>query len=437
MNRFLATLPVLLLLATVPAFADDATPAAPEATQVLVSVDKLAHDPGEEIVFTIAALDKDRKPATGAVVWSLDADDGRPTKKGSGTTATPEAPVTVRTTMDKPGFLRLTARLDSPGAKTFAAGAAVSPDTLAAVPEPEDFDAFWAAQKAIVDSADISKAVLADAPESVSSQDRYKGMRVCTLTFPFAEGMVPATAWIVMPKGAAPKSVRTIKAGFEGYGFGGKQAPQWFDRNAINIQINAHGFELGRDKDYYAEFEKATKSNGQGYGLDPQQNASAETSYFRGMVLRDLAALRFAMTLPEWSGASLEVSGGSQGGFQSAAMAALLPAVTHCTLNAPWLCDLGGSAKLGRMRSTFQPGYTDAMRYFDTANFGKRITCPVVIQRSGLADYCCPPSGVTVLYNNLTRAKSRSIHYIQGSEHLTPTDWNPPQNDWRQTFDLP
>lgn len=431
MSRPTALLAVLV--AALPAFAQDAVPA---ATQVLVSADKLAHAPGEEIVFTVAALDKDRKPAAGAVVWSLRADDGRDVEKGSGTAA-PGAPVTIRTSMDKPGFLRLTARLDAPDSKAFTGGAAVSPDALAALPEPEDFDAFWAAQKAIVDGADLSRAVLADAPESVASKDRYKGLCVRTLTFPFAEGMAPATAWIVMPKDAAPKSVHAIKAGFEGYGFGGKQAPQWFDRNAINIQVNAHGFELGRDSAYYAEFEKATKSNGQGYGLDPQQNASAETCYFRGMILRDLAALRVAMALPEWSGKALEVSGGSQGGFQSVAMAALLPAVTRCTVNAPWLCDLGGAARLGRMRSTFQPAFTPALRYFDTANFAKRVTCDTAIQRAGLADDCCPPSGVTVLYNNFARAKSRRIHYIQGSEHLTPTDWNPPQNDWRQTFDFP
>lgn len=404
------------------------------ATHLNVTADKFAHAPGEEVVFSIFATDKDHRPADGDVAWTLEGDGGKAVERGTGT-ATVDEPVVVRTTMDKPGFLRLTATMEADGRKVkFIAGAAVDPDALEPLPEPEDFDEFWAAQKAIVAGANLAKAVLKDAPESLVSGDRYKGMRVASLTFPFADGMAPATAWIVMPEDAAPKSIRAIKAQFDGYGYGGKKPPQWFDRSAITVQVNAHGYELGRDADYYREFEEGTKSNGQGYGFDPVQNADRETCYFRGMLLRDLAALRFAMTLPEWSGKALEVSGGSQGGFQCIAMAALIPETTFCSANAPWLCDIGGEAQLGRL-SGWRPKYVPALRYFDTANFGKRVTCKTEIQRSGLADYVCPPSGITVLYNRLSGAASRSIHYIQNSEHLTETDWNPPKNDWRQTFD--
>ena len=404
------------------------------ASLVAVRADKLAHAPGEEIVFSVFALDSNKNPVEGNVSWKLEADDKRTAETGSGT-ATADSPVLVKTTMDKPGFLRLTATMKTAEGKEvkFIGGAAVSPDALQALPEPEDFDAFWAAQKKIVDDADLSKAVLTDAPENIASQDRYKNFRVRKLIFPYAEGMAPATAWVVTPKNAAPKSLKAIKASFDGYGFGGKQPPQWFDWNAINIQINAHGYDLAREPEYYKEFEEGTKSNGQGYGMDPAQNSNRDTCYFRGMVLRDLAALRVAMSLPEWSGEILEVGGGSQGGFQCVAMAALIPETTKCVPNAPWLCDQGGEAELGRLPG-WRPKYVPALRYFDTVNFAKRVTCDVRITRSGLADYTCPPSGVTILYNNLTKAKSRFIHYIQGSEHLS-NDWGEPnRNDWRQTF---
>lgn len=412
-----------------------ATCAVAEPEHVSVVADAFSHAPGETIRFSISALDGEKKPVEGEVSWRLEADDGRAAEEGSGV-ATAEVPVVVKTTMEKAGLLRLKATLKANG-KTFLAGAAVSPEALQALPEPEDFDAFWAAQKKLVFEADVSKAELAEVGEDIASQSRYAGMHVRTLTFAFAEGMAPATGWLLMPKGAAPKSLRAIKVNFDGYGFGGKTPPQWFDRNAITLQVNAHGYALAREPEYYKTFEAATKSNGAGYGLDPVQNSDRMACYFRGMLLRDMAAIRVAMALPEWTGDVLEVSGGSQGGFQCVAMAALLPETTFCMPNAPWLCDLGGSAKLGRIRSDFQPAYTDALRYFDTVNFAKRITCKVHIQRAGLGDYVCPPSGVTVLYNNLTKAKARSIHYIQGSEHLTPTDWYPPKDDWRQTFDFP
>ena len=403
-----------------------------EASLLNVTADKFGHSPGETIEFKIFALDSEKRPAEAAVTWKLEADGGRPAATGSGR-ATPESPVCVTTSLDRPGFVRITARFEDASKKRhFIAGAAVEPEKLEALPEPDDFDAFWEEQKRIVDAADLSKAELQDVPESISGNPRYKGMSVRKLYFPFADGMAPATGWVVMPKDAAPKSIRTLKVGFEGYGFGGKNAPEWFDRNAINLSINAHGFELGREAAYYAEFEASTKSNGHGYGMDPKQNADRKTCYFRGMLLRDMAAIRFAKTLPEWSGNALEVAGGSQGGFQCVAMAALVPGVTFCMPNAPWLCDLGGSAKLGRMNS-WHPWYVPALRYFDTVNFAKRVRCATKIQRSGLGDYVCAPSSVTILYNNLKNAKSRSIHYIQGSEHLA--DWVPPNPDWRQTFD--
>jgi cephalosporin-C deacetylase-like acetyl esterase len=44
-----------------------------------------------------------------------------------------------------------------------------------------------------------------------------------------------------------------------------------------------------------------------------------------------------------------------------------------------------------------------------------------VIPRAGLGDYTCPPSGVTVFYNNVKAPKK--ITYVQGSTHgFTPPD---------------
>ena len=62
-------------------------------------------------------------------------------------------------------------------------------------------------------------------------------------------------------------------------------------------------------------------------------------------------------------------------------------------------------------------GETAALRYFDPVNFAKRVSpkCRVEIERAGLGDYTCPPSGVAVLYNNLKCPKK--INWVQGSTH--------------------
>ena len=68
---------------------------------------------------------------------------------------------------------------------------------------------------------------------------------------------------------------------------------------------------------------------------------------------------------------------------------------------------------------------------FAVLNLCRRIprTCKVTITRAGLGDYTCPPSGVAILYNNMTCPKQ--INWMQNSTHgyLPPTKY-------RQTFTL-
>lgn len=105
-------------------------------------------------------------------------------------------------------------------------------------------------------------------------------------------------------------------------------------------------------------------------------------------------------------------------------MKAKLTEVTRCNAYKPWCCDLGG-IKLGRLRG-WRPDYADGLGYYDTANMGKRVKCGTFLS-AGLGDYVCPPSGVSILYNNIKGPKT--IEYIQGSTH----GYNPP-NPKKQTL---
>ena len=81
----------------------------------------------------------------------------------------------------------------------------------------------------------------------------------------------------------------------------------------------------------------------------------------------------------------------------------LVDGVTLCTPIVPWCCDMGGRDTLGRLIDPWYIHETPALRYYDPVNIAKRIpkTCRVEITRAGLGDYCCPPSGIAVLYNNI------------------------------------
>ena len=132
------------------------------------------------------------------------------------------------------------------------------------------------------------------------------------------------------------------------------------------------------------------------------------------MMLRVMRALEFIKSRPEWDGKTLVAAGGSQGGLQALTAAALDREVTQCMAYKPWCCDLGG-IKLGRLRG-LRPDFTDGLAYYDAANMGKRIKCETFIT-TGLGDYICPPSGVSVLYNYI--AAPKTITYIQGATHAT------------------
>jgi cephalosporin-C deacetylase-like acetyl esterase len=135
----------------------------------------------------------------------------------------------------------------------------------------------------------------------------------------------------------------------------------------------------------------------------------------------------YLKTRSEWDGETIIARGGSMGGAQTIVASAGEPKVKLCLAGAPAMCDHQGF--LNGMTSGWpalfkQPVYKaggekhDAamktMPYFDVVNFAKRVKCKAIIS-VGLIDYVCPPSGVTIVYNNLKCPKK--ITYVHDSDH--------------------
>lgn len=335
-----------------------------------------------------------------------------------------DVPGVVTNSMSEPGFVMISARLvDADGnpvrdegsrVQRFGLAAGAALEHLKPMKEPEDFDEFWKKTAGEIATVDLSKAMLIAVPADVASQCPNRIIRA--LHIPMPDGSL-ASAFISWPSNSKDKTL-PLRMHFYGYGNGGSGFNRWMHgEDAICVDVNAHGFELLRDKQYYDSFMMRISDGGEGggYGFHPELNAKPETSYFKNMIARDLLVARFAKTIPQWDGKKFHVFGGSQGGFQSMAVAALDGAVTSVSVNAPWMCDLGGAETFGRIRG-WVPAWTPALGYFDTVAFGRRVSCPVTIERSGLADTTCPPAGVTLLYNALKGEKS--ILYVQNSVHL-------------------
>lgn len=364
------------------------------------------YQPGEKMVFNVRLLD-DGKPAAGQKLqWKRTGDDGK-TETGEGI-ASASDPLVITTALEKPGFVRIEVAAKGEDNKPllnaknqairFDGGAGVEIEKLASIPEPADFDAFWAAQKAMLAQVPL-KFTLTEIPTAKPGFVLYDVKVECV-------GGKPVSGYLTKPQNAAPKSLRA-QVGFMGYGVTSAQ-PAYAD-GAMLLNINAHGIENGKDEDYYKGLKEGELK---GYGFKADENAKPESSYFNGMVLRLVRALEFVKAQPEWNGKDLSVGGGSQGGFQALAAAALDKDVTKCFAAVPWLCDLGGIT-LGRQRG-WRPDYAEGLGYYDSVNMAKRIQCPVSIT-AGLGDYVCPPSGVAVLYNNIKAPKT--LEFIQGKTH--------------------
>ena len=126
------------------------------------------------------------------------------------------------------------------------------------------------------------------------------------------------------------------------------------------------------------------------------------------MLLRDLRALEYLKSRPEWNGKDLICYGSSQGGAQSLAVAGLSPEVTFCYAGVPGLCNHGGiEKKQARGWPGNFPWNEKTKRtagYFDNCSFARRIRCPVLVT-AAWHDFLTKPSTVYAAWNNITSPK--------------------------------
>ena len=387
---------------------------------------------GETMTFTLTLERADAVPEGAVIEWTRTADDGK-TESGKAPAKVGE-PIQVKTSLDRPGFVRIFAivrKADGsvwmpdgrkvskersggyPGSAFFDGGAGADVAAIRqAVPEPSDFDEFWARHKAALAAVPMSDVKLEELP---SGNPKVK---IFIATVPCA-GPKPATGYLIVPtaEGKYPAQIS-----FHGYGAswgkGATAAPTGGREkgDVLKLILSAHGFELNRDAAYYREEHKKAMSNGHGHGFDPEQNADPEKAYFCGMTYRVMRGLEYLKSRKEWNGRDLIVSGGSQGGLQSIWGAALVPGVTKANISIPWCCDMGGTS-IGRNHGEWFIKWVPALGYYDPVNMAKRIPkdCKVVVDRAGIGDYTCPPTGVAAFYNNLSCPKK--IVWFQGSTH--------------------
>ena len=382
----------------------------------------LSYKVGEDMEFLFELKDP-RAVSSGRLlllVWNKRGDDGC---SASGITPISlEKPVSVHVSATRPGFVHISAFItpilcepQSDPLLQFEGGAGADIDKLApAASRPDDFDAYWAAQRARLDAVplkpEVEQYVGCVFPDGVAippSLDIFKVKVPCA-------GPNPVTGLLAVPKEKGKYPVRVI---FDGYSKDPKRSHRLMTPGMITFHVNAHGYDLFRAQPYYDEFFRPFEKNYPSYGLAPEENKDPDTAYFNGMALRVMRSFDFVKTLPEWNGRDLIAEGGSQGGLQSVWAASLVEGLTRCETSITWCSNIAGAQLDGRLPG-WHPEYVRGLDYYDTVFHASRIpeSCFVDFERIGLGDYTCPPSGVTMVYNAI-RGRKRAAYY-QNSTHM-------------------
>ena len=286
----------------------------------------------------------------------------------------------------------------------YAVGAAVSPRRLGlSTPRPADFDAFWDAKLAAQAKVPINPSltpIQSDIPgieESVFALDALGSKVHGYVAKPAKQGKFPA---IIQLQYAG---VYTLH-------------PDWAAQRASDgwlvINVDAHD-KLPSDPS--GDVPKAYVTVG---------NTDREKSYFLDMYLRDSRALDYLLGRPDWDGKTIVLTGGSQGGQQSFALAGLRPEkITAVLVCVPAGADTNGD--LHGRKAGFPNWPSDNAKametalYFDPVNFASRIKAPVMAGM-GFIDTVSPPAGVWTALNQV-HGPTEPLPLLE-SEHdnLTP-----------------
>ncbi|CAN5848579.1 acetylxylan esterase [soil metagenome] len=383
--------------------------AAKEPPAITVTTDHAdaLYKQGETVTFQIQLPDASPLPKNAELNWEISKDGVSPITTGKIKLADGKASFTGK--LEEPGFLhsKVTAIVDGKPAHQAQAGAGIDPLLIKpSLPVPDDFDAFWDAQKKKLAAVPMNPQLTPVTTTAVKDAECFDVKLDCV-------GTTPVSGYFAKPSGAKPKSLPVILlvqgAGVRSSGL--NSAAYWCKNGLLAMDINAHGIANGQPDAFYTDLQQGALKD-----YPHQGNESRETCYFLNMFLREVRALDFLTSQPEWDGKTVIVQGSSQGGFQAFAAAAIDPRVTFFAAGVPAGCDHSGSVAKRingwpRLVPNGPDGQPDAKalevsRYFDNVNFAAHTKAKGAYVTTGFIDVTCPPTTVYAAYNNLPIAKN-------------------------------
>lgn len=400
--RFLSVSVFVLVLSQITAFAEVKVAVDTDKEDAMYSVD-------EKVEFKVSVQDGKNQVSEGALSWTLSMDGFGIIQKGE-ISLGKDGDKTVEGTLDRPGFLLLTAVYVGPDKKrAYAyAGAAISPlEIPVSMPVPDDFDAFWKEQK-----ANLAKVPLKFTESWQPTKPPVgAGIKAFDVQVECGKDEPPVSGYFAKPENAEPG---TLPAVLWVHGAGVRSsllqtAVAGAAKGFLSMDINAHGISNGKPAQYYKDLSAGKLKT---YRVDG--NTSRDEIYFRGMCLRLVRAIDYLTSRPEWDGKTVAVIGHSQGGYQALVAGGLDERVTFIGSGVPAGCDhtgmmaerISGWPKIVPLLPDGKPdpAVITASRYIDGVNFASRCKAEAIVS-VGFIDRTCPPTSVYAAYNALQGQK--------------------------------
>lgn len=313
-------------------------------------------------------------------------------------------------TMKEPGFYRLkvTAHVDGKDYVGLCT-AGFSPEKIEPATQcPADFDEFWnnALKDARQYALDPHKTLLPD--RCTETVNVYEVSFVNNKPSSRIYGIL----CVPVKPGKYPALLRVPGAGVRPYSGDVYTASQ----GAITLEIGIHGFSVTLPLSVYVDMRDACMEGYWESNLDqPDKN------FYKRVVVGAVRAVDYIASLPEWNGNEVGVSGASQGGFLSLAVAALDNRITFLAPVHDAMCDYEVALKkkaCGWPHYFYQVDKPDmdkvkGARYYDGINFARRVKCPGWYS-FGYNDEVVPPSSAYSVYNVVNAPKNLSIYQMTG-----------------------
>ena len=318
--------------------------------------------------------------------------------------------------MAKPGFYRVTATAHV-GGKDYKGlcTAGFSPEKLRPYcQEPKDFDAFW------------KKALDAARNNDLNPTKRLLPER-CTKDMNVYEVSYVNNNWnsrmfgilsVPVKPGKYPALLRVPGAGVRSYSGDTYTAPG----KCIVLEIGVHGIPVTMEQNVYDDLHNGALDGYWNFNV-----AEPDKNYYKRVVTGAVRGVDFIASLPEWDGKTIGVTGASQGGFLSLAVAALDKRITFLGVVHDAMCDyeaelhnVGGGwphTIYWDMKSGLDKNLinlkVEGGRYYDGVNFARRLTQPGWYS-FGYNDEVVPPTSSYSTYNIVTAPKTLSVYQMTG-----------------------